>query len=870
MIVDAIRPSYAFLAGGGQLAELIAGFDWGSTPLGVIESWSSTIKVSVGLALRSPVPIVMLWGPDGVMIYNDAYARFAAGRHPQLLGSKVREGWAEVADFNDNVINVVLAGGTLFYRDQELVLYRNGTAETVWADLDYSPIVDEAGDPVAVIAIVVETTEKVIAQRWKSLEQDRTREMFEQAPSVMAMLRGSNHTYELTNKSYRQLIGSRNVLGKPIRDALPELRDQGFFELLDKVFTTGEPFIGKAVPVALQSAPGEPLVSRFLDFICQPIRDSNGVVDGIFVEGSDVTERVEAERVARESETLFRRVAETMPNHVWTSPTDGLLDWFNSRVYEYSGARPGELDGQGWASIVHPDDLAVAAAAWTERLLSGEDYEVEFRLRRSDGTYRWHIARAVPLFDAEGRIERWIGTNTDIDDQKRTLVALAESEARLSLAIEAGRLAVWELDAAAMRITQSAALNSMYGFTEGDTPSLTDYQARYAPGEAERLAKLGQEVLARGESALEAEVRHILPGDIEKWFLIRAEILEGGRRALGVVIDVTAQKRVEAQLVESERRFSLSQNAAGIASLELDVATGNVIGSDGFWDLWGLSKRESVHISVLEGIVVPEDAEVRSTETTRQAGNAKPSVEYRIRRADTGELRWLARNIEFTYDEQGRPLKMFGIMQDVTERKNAEARQELLTHELEHRIKNILAMVSAIATQTLRNTDIDTGREAFNQRLRALASAHDILTRTRWTNAELGEVVQSATATLPADRVSTEGPRIRLEPKMALSFALAIHELGTNYGSFSIDAGRVDIRWSIAEEAGGPELTWSWTESGGPTVSEPTRRGFGRFLIERVLGADFQGDVQLKYRPEGLVCTLRAPVPGSPRLGGGA
>lgn len=872
MIIDTARSSHAFLAGSGKLGELIAAFDWSRTSLGPIDHWSATLTTSVALALRSPVPIVMLWGDEGIMIYNDAYSVFAGARHPKLLGSKVREGWPEVASFNDNIMKVVLAGGTLSYRDQELLLYRNGVAETLWTDLDYSPIIDEAGKPVAVIAIVIETTKKVLAERWKDVERDRIRNMFEQAPSFMAMLRGPEHVYELTNRSYLQLIGHRDVVGKTVREALPELDGQGFYELLDRVFATGEPFIGSALQADLQRSPGSPLEPRFVDFIYQPVRDAKGTVTGIFVEGSDVTERVEAERSIRESEALFRRLAEAMPNHVWTATPDGMLDWFNTRVYDYSGANPGELDGQQWASIVHPEDVPGAAATWAACLQSGKDYEVEFRLRRADGAFRWHIARAVPLRDKDGRIERWIGTNTDIDEQKRVQQALHESETRLSLAIGAGQLAVWELDADPLHVTPSVALNRMYGFADDATPTATEYQSRYAPGEADRLAKLGAEAMARGETALEAEVRHILPGGVEKWFLIRAEIVEGGRRALGVVIDVTERKRVEAQLSESERRFRLSQNAAGIASLELDVPTGNVIGSDGFWDLWGLSKRDSVHISVLEGIVVPEDAAVRSTEATRQAGSAQPDVEYRIRRADTGELRWLARNIEFTYDENGRPLKMFGIMQDITERKQAEARQELLTHELEHRIKNILAMVAAISTQTLRNTDIDTGREALSARLNALAAAHDILTRTRWTNAVLSEVVSSATVSLPVERITISGPRVALEPKMALSLALAINELGTNalkYGALSNDDGRIDIRWSIEDGSAGLELLWIWAEHDGPAVAEPTRRGFGRFLIERVLASDFRGTVQLQYRPEGLFCTLRAPLPGSPRAQSG-
>ncbi|WP_240653387.1 ATP-binding protein [Sphingomonas crocodyli] len=154
-----------FLAGGGRCADLIAAKNWANTPLGPIAAWSTCLTNATSLMLRSRIPIVMLWGREGVMLYNDAYSGFAGARHPDLLGSNVREGWGEVADFNDNVMNVVLAGGTLHYRDQELTLLRNGAPEQVWMDLDYSPVLAETGIPAGVICFLAETTERVAAER---------------------------------------------------------------------------------------------------------------------------------------------------------------------------------------------------------------------------------------------------------------------------------------------------------------------------------------------------------------------------------------------------------------------------------------------------------------------------------------------------------------------------------------------------------------------------------------------------------------------------------------------------------------------------------------------------------------------------------
>ena len=149
--------------GGGELGALIRSFDWAATSLGPRNRWPQPLKTVTDMLLRSAVPMVLLWGPDGIMIYNDAYAVFAGGRHPRLLGSKVLEGWPEVADFNRRVMAEGLAGRSLSFTDQELVLYRKGVPEKVALSLDYSPILGEDGLPAGVLAIVLETTERVRA-----------------------------------------------------------------------------------------------------------------------------------------------------------------------------------------------------------------------------------------------------------------------------------------------------------------------------------------------------------------------------------------------------------------------------------------------------------------------------------------------------------------------------------------------------------------------------------------------------------------------------------------------------------------------------------------------------------------------------------
>ena len=286
---------FAFLSAGGEVAGLIARYDWAATEVGPLDAWPSHMKSALSAILRSPVPIATLWGESGVLIYNDPYGGFSGARHPGLLGMKVREAWPEAADLNDHVLKVCLAGGTLTYEDQELSLNRDGVHKPLWTNLNYSPLLDDHGKPVGVMALVVETTAKVLAERRITHERERFAQLFEQSPSFMALLEGPEHRFELVNPRYMQLVGDREVLGRTVADALPEARDQGYVALLDNVFASGEAHTAYSSQFNAQLHPGAPVRERYVDFVFQPIRDASGQVSGIFVDGLDVTERVTAD-----------------------------------------------------------------------------------------------------------------------------------------------------------------------------------------------------------------------------------------------------------------------------------------------------------------------------------------------------------------------------------------------------------------------------------------------------------------------------------------------------------------------------------------------------------------------------------------------
>jgi PAS domain S-box-containing protein len=263
-------------------------------------------------------------------------------------------------------------------------------------------------------------------------EREHLRRLFAQAPGFMCFLRGREYVFELANSAYVALVGHRDILGKPLVEALPEMRGQGFVEILDRVMREATPFVGREMRVLLQRQPEGPPEERFLDFVYQPIVDATGTVIGVVTQGYDVTRqrRLQAElatllererdsrRLAEAAERRVRFLAEAIPQHVWTATPDGAFDFVNGQLARYFGVSDAALIGSGWLGRVHPDDLGEAAARWARSLVVGAPYEIELRLARADGAHRWHLVRAIPFRDAEGRIAKWFGTNTDTHELK--------------------------------------------------------------------------------------------------------------------------------------------------------------------------------------------------------------------------------------------------------------------------------------------------------------------------------------------------------------------------------------------------------------------------------------------------------------------
>ena len=429
----------------------------------------------------------------------------------------------------------------------------------------------------------------------------------------------------------------------------------------------------------------------------------------------------------------------------------GIWEWdLDTNVMEYSnrarslfGFTEGEVTLERVRAVTHPLDLPrtseMARRAIDPQVRAREPYR--FRaIREDDGALRWMLAHGEAVFAGEGgrpRAVRYIGTIQDITEEVEAAEALAGSEARLRLAIEAAGMAVWEFDGDTGKLTTSPELNRLFGFPEDSDHDIDTFRERYGPGERDKVQEAARAAMAEGHNQFQVEFRCDLPGKGLRWRLLRAQL-----------------------------------------------------------DL----------------------------------------------------------------NEDGSFRRVIGVLVDIDQAKRAEERHKLLLRELNHRVKNSLAIVQSLAGQTFRTDNArPQALEAFRNRLFALAKANDVLIDEDWSNFDLRSLVSEITQPyrdVNSDPFHIHGERQILSQHLTVPLAMALHELCTNavkYGSLTVPQGRVDISWSEKEEG---VIDFVWREIGGPLVVPPSSSGFGTRLLSDRLSPQL-GGVEVTFAPSGLVCRMR-------------
>lgn len=594
----------------------------------------------------------------------------------------------------------------------------------------------------------------------------------------------------------------------------------------------------------------------------------------------------------------------------WDVPADRI--YADSRFALLYGLDPAEAAGglpiERYLAGIHPDDAAQVAAGIEQALAQGDVFAQEYRTTDRDGTVHWIFARGRCFHDRDGRPTRFPGAVVDITREK---LHAERQAALLALGDDLGAIGEpVDYTLRALRILGETLRIERVGYAALDRAErfATVIGEWTAPGTANlsgplEVGTFGSRLLdglrsgivtvedvaaspltADGTSAWHAiGARSLLNMTVVEKGAVRVilylhcartrawsdEELAFVREVLNRSWAFSRRRRDEQNLVEAELRLRMAHEAAAIGSFDHDLRSGDLVWDRRCRDAFGVGDDAPVGFeTTFKAALHPEDRNRVLTEFERARdpqGTGKLDLAFRAIGRDDGAQRILRVGAQ-TLVENGAAVRLVGAVRDVTAEKEAENRQILLTRELQHRVKNTLAMVNALANQTLRRaTNAQDGLAAFSARLIALGHAHDILTQTSWTSAPILAVVRETLVNHrgEGERIRWSGPDVRLTAKQSLALALALHELATNavkYGALSNDGGTVGVHWQIALREGHPQLRFEWRETGGPLVEAPARRGFGSRLIEQSLAAEFGGVVAVDYAPTGLVCTIDAPL----------
>lgn len=343
------------------------------------------------------------------------------------------------------------------------------------------------------------------------------------------------------------------AVGKPLNEVfriVNETTRRPVENPVDKVLREGA-IVGLANHTVLINREG---VDVPIDDSGAPVKSKSGELTGVVLVFRDITDRRRAEDALLRSQRQFHTIAETIPQMVWMARGDGHVEYFNQRWLSYTGLAPEKTLGREWQHAIHPDDLPRTLERWSQSLASGEPCDVEFRLRRADGTYLWHIMRAMALRDDEGRIVNWFGTCTDFDELKRALDQLNESEERLEFALSAARMVAWDWDLKTGMAVRSENSRDITGLDSGPA---REFRALIHPQDLPQAKEATARALA-GEAPYDLEFRIRTRDERTLWVLDKARLrLDAAGRPshlTGICVDITERKRAETLLVDADRR----------------------------------------------------------------------------------------------------------------------------------------------------------------------------------------------------------------------------------------------------------------------------------------------------------------------------
>ncbi|WP_162136206.1 PAS domain S-box protein [Zavarzinella formosa] len=543
---------------------------------------------------------------------------------------------------------------------------------------------DDAGKPLRMIGATSDITDQKRAEeqfkqseerlrRDAEAERQRLADVFQNAPSFMCVLRGADHVFERANNRYFELLGGRDIIGKPVRAAIPEIEGQGFFELLDRVYETGEPYIGSNIRVTLLR--GGHLEERILEFIYQPLREPNGEVGGILVQGIDLTDRVRAEieRASLAKTLELALEAAELGTWDWNPQTDQII--LSGRGAEIYGLPPGQTFTREWMrGLMRPDHRNLTREAAGRAVSEKAEYDMEYPLENS----KWVSARGRGVYDADGRLTRMLGVVQDVTARKAAETDIRASEVRYRVLVNTTSDVVYRMSAdwAVMQPLDGRGLvasntEPKRDWMESNLPAFVHARVREAIGEAIRNKQMFEmeHQVNRADGTLGWTFSRAVPildadGNIVEWF--------------GTARDVTVQKQAEEELArvtaESERRKRLYDTALSntpdfVYLFGLDGRFTYV--NKSLLDLWGKELSEAVGKNFFDLDYPPELAE-RLQRQIRQVIDTRQPLRDETPYTSAAGTRAYEYIFVPIFGADGAVETVAGSTRDITERKQTE------------------------------------------------------------------------------------------------------------------------------------------------------------------------------------------------------
>jgi PAS domain S-box-containing protein len=893
--------SQPFLRGGGEMGALMRAHDWSTSPLGDPSRWPEALSSVVGLLLNSKFPMFVAWGENLGFLYNDAYAAILGEKHPKALGARFFDIWSEIWGDIGPLIDAAMAGEAIYREDLPLLMNRTGRDEQTWFTFSYSPVRDRDGSVAGMFCACAETTGKVLAESrlgflvtlGDALQAARTPSQVKMsaAEALGRQLRADRAGYgeivgdgevvmverDWTASGVASLSGEARLLDGFGPAVIAELRAGRTLVVEDceaDPRTADPKFLRTWASIGTRALVVTPLLrddrlSAILYVHSRTPRHWEGheiaLVGDVATRTWSAHSQALAEAAQADSEARLRRAhqAARLGDFTWDLTTDATT---LSEQYEGLLAKPCDQlprTGEQFFALVHADDLGPLLAA-ADPVLRGHAarFDTEYRVRRGDGEVVWWAAHAEGEDQRpEGGPVRIVGVNYDVTERKKAEEALRESESRFRNMADAAPVMLWVTDQSGYCVYLN---RSWYSFT-GQTPSEAEgygWLDATHPDDREMAERVFRDA-NENRSPFRIEYRLRRADGAYRWCIDAAAPRLGADGEhlgyIGSVIDIDERREAERLQRESESRLRMITNTLP-AFVWFATPDGELHYFNDRWYEYTGQTPETALPSGWTQVLHPEDAEPVSRAWAEARAHGRDyEIECRYRRSD-GAHRWYMARAMPLKDEAGRITAWVGSSTDVHEHVVAEAQQTLLINELNHRVKNTLATVQALASQAVApGESVMEYRKNFEARLMSLSAAHDILTATSWEGASLQELVLRVLRPWEdRDRFLMTGPSAWLSPRQALSVALALHELATNavkHGALSVADGRVMLDWS----ATGGVLRMQWREVGGPPVEPPQRRGFGSRLLERGIGRELGAEAVLEFRSTGVEYQLNLP-----------